>query len=143
MIFLPASLIAVSRDLSFGTVKLDQICPQSVFGMNVSEINPGSLGTLARYAEVTIALTLLTFYIVITVTTHTSFHERGVSWRQRAAWPILFPWRWVQEGIRLIPFFWRWVQKGIRLIPFLWIWVQKKIRGTDTSDGMESNEKAD
>ncbi|OAX32053.1 hypothetical protein K503DRAFT_852217 [Rhizopogon vinicolor AM-OR11-026] len=61
MIFLPASLIA------------------SVFGMNVKEINPGSLETTVRYMQITIALTAFTFYVVVTLQTHTSFHERGAT----------------------------------------------------------------
>ncbi|OJA11295.1 hypothetical protein AZE42_06522 [Rhizopogon vesiculosus] len=75
MIFLPASLIA------------------SVFGMNVREINPGTLGTTVRYTQITIALTALTFYVVVTLQTHTSFHDRGATMCKRAAWPILLPWK--------------------------------------------------
>ncbi|OJA16734.1 hypothetical protein AZE42_07555 [Rhizopogon vesiculosus] len=75
MIFLPASLIA------------------SVFGMNVREISPGTLGTIGLYAQITIALTAFTFYVVVMLQTHTSFHERGAPLRKRAAWPILLPWK--------------------------------------------------
>ncbi|KAG0707781.1 hypothetical protein DFH29DRAFT_597534 [Suillus ampliporus] len=71
MVFLPASLIA------------------SVFGMNVAEINPGTLQTLAHYVETTISLTLLTIYIVITLQTHNSFHEKNATFLQRAVWPVL------------------------------------------------------
>ncbi|OAX31584.1 hypothetical protein K503DRAFT_805956 [Rhizopogon vinicolor AM-OR11-026] len=73
MIFLPASLIA------------------SVFGMNVKEINPDSLETLVRYVQITIALTAVTFYVVVTLQTHTSFHERGATLYKRAVWPIILP----------------------------------------------------
>ncbi|KAG1736667.1 uncharacterized protein EDB91DRAFT_1055551, partial [Suillus paluster] len=71
MIFLPASFLA------------------SVFGMNVSEINPGSLETIPHYVETTISLTLLTVYIVVTLQTHSSFHEKDATFLQRAAWPVL------------------------------------------------------
>ncbi|KAG1888186.1 hypothetical protein F4604DRAFT_1877351 [Suillus subluteus] len=47
MIFLPASFTA------------------SVFGMNVREINPGSLETIARYVWVSLLLTFVTTWIVI------------------------------------------------------------------------------
>jgi hypothetical protein len=67
----------------------DHTCPQSVFGMNVKEINPGSLETLVRYIWVTIVLTLITVYVVITLQAHTSFHEPGAGLQKRAAWPIL------------------------------------------------------
>ncbi|KAG0699510.1 hypothetical protein DFH29DRAFT_44556 [Suillus ampliporus] len=71
MIFLPASFTA------------------SVFGMNVAEIAPGTLETLAHYAETTILLTLLTVYIVVTLQTYSSFHEKHSTFLQRAAWPVL------------------------------------------------------
>jgi len=65
--------------------------------MNVVEINPGSLETLAHYVEATISLTLLTFYIVIALQKHTSFHEANAKFHQRAAWPYLFLRRWILE----------------------------------------------
>ncbi|KAJ8586915.1 hypothetical protein M405DRAFT_883015 [Rhizopogon salebrosus TDB-379] len=81
-IFLPASLIA------------------SVFGMNVKEINPGSLETLVRYVWVTIVLTLITVYVVVTLQAHTSFHEPGAGLQRRAAWPILFIWKMLPEKVK-------------------------------------------
>ncbi|KAG2749744.1 hypothetical protein P692DRAFT_201712546, partial [Suillus brevipes Sb2] len=73
MVFLPASFTA------------------SVFGMNVVEINPGSLETIARYVETTIALTLFTTWIVIALQPYSSIHEHsgGGVWR-RMAWPFYF-----------------------------------------------------
>jgi hypothetical protein len=71
MVFLPASLLA------------------SVFGMNVIQFNQGSLLTLDRYVESTISLTLFTIYIVITLQTHSSFHDRNAPFLRRAAWPVL------------------------------------------------------
>jgi hypothetical protein len=64
---------------------------QSVFGMNVVEINPGSLETIARYVETTIALTLFTTWIVIALQPYSSIHEHsgGGVWR-RMAWPFYF-----------------------------------------------------
>jgi len=65
--------------------------------MNVVEINPGSLETLAHYVEATISLTLLTFYVVITLQRRSSFHEENAKFHQRAAWPYLFLRRWILE----------------------------------------------
>ena len=65
--------------------------------MNVAEINPGTLGTLAHYVETTISFTLLTVYVVITLQTETSFHEKDAKFHQRAAWPYLFLRRWILE----------------------------------------------
>ncbi|KAG1736654.1 uncharacterized protein EDB91DRAFT_1141995 [Suillus paluster] len=62
---------------------------ESVFGMNVAEINPGTLGTIPHYVETTISLTLLTVYIVVTLQTHSSFHKKNATFLQRAAWPVL------------------------------------------------------
>ncbi|OAX34434.1 hypothetical protein K503DRAFT_774540 [Rhizopogon vinicolor AM-OR11-026] len=79
MVFLPASFVA------------------SVFGMNVREINDGSLETLAHYAETTISLTLLTVYIVVTLQPHTSFHEENAPLGQRMAWPYRFLKKWIEK----------------------------------------------
>jgi len=65
--------------------------------MNVSEINPGSLETLAHYVETTICLTLFTVYLVITLQPHSTIHTPGGTLLQRAAWPILFSKRWIQK----------------------------------------------
>jgi len=65
--------------------------------MNVVEINSGSLETLNHYVETTIALTVFTIYIVVTLQTHTSFHEKGATLQRRAAWPILLLWRAVER----------------------------------------------
>jgi len=65
--------------------------------MNVVEINPSSLATLAHYVETTISFTLLTVYVVITFQTQTSFHEENAKFYERAAWPYLFLRRWILE----------------------------------------------
>ncbi|KAG1814731.1 uncharacterized protein BJ212DRAFT_1481921 [Suillus subaureus] len=79
MVFLPASFLA------------------SVFGMNVVEFNQGSLQTLDRYVEVTISLTLFTIYIVVTLQTYSSFHDRNAPFLRRAVWPILTLWKIVYK----------------------------------------------
>ncbi|KAG2140513.1 uncharacterized protein EDB93DRAFT_1252799 [Suillus bovinus] len=75
MVFLPASFLA------------------SVFGMNVVEFNSGSLQTLSRYVEITISLTLFTVYLVVTLQTHSSFHDRNAPFMRRAVWPALTLWK--------------------------------------------------
>jgi len=65
--------------------------------MNVVEINPGSLQTLAHYVEATISLTLLTFYLVITLQKRTSIHRPNATFYERAAWPYLFLRRWILQ----------------------------------------------
>ncbi|KAH7915509.1 hypothetical protein BJ138DRAFT_1132565 [Hygrophoropsis aurantiaca] len=59
MIFLPASFTA------------------AVFGMNVMEIVPGSNETLIRYGEVTLALTLLTVWLVFAIQVRNPIHGIG------------------------------------------------------------------
>jgi hypothetical protein len=61
--------------------------------MNVAEFNSGSLQSLARYIEVTISLTLLTIYIVVTLQTHSSFHDKNAPFLRRAVWPALTCWK--------------------------------------------------
>ncbi|KAG2035211.1 hypothetical protein BDR03DRAFT_923194 [Suillus americanus] len=75
MIFLPASFLA------------------SVFGMNVGEFSNGGLQTLAHYAEVTVSLTLLTIYVVVTFQTHSTFHDHNAPFLRRAVWPVLTFWK--------------------------------------------------
>ncbi|KAG2159248.1 uncharacterized protein EDB93DRAFT_1324706 [Suillus bovinus] len=72
MIFLPASFTA------------------SVFGMNVREINPGSLESIKRYVWVSFLLTLVTTWVVVAVQPYTKIHEDGAGVWRRAAWPVFF-----------------------------------------------------
>jgi hypothetical protein len=61
--------------------------------MNVTEFNQGALQTLAHYIEVTISLTLLTIYVVVTLQTHSSFHDHNAPFLRRAMWPALTFWK--------------------------------------------------
>ncbi|KAG2159250.1 uncharacterized protein EDB93DRAFT_275115 [Suillus bovinus] len=72
MIFLPASFTA------------------SVFGMNVREINSGSLESIKRYIWVSFLLTSVTTWVVIAVQPNKTIHKDGANMWQRAAWPVLF-----------------------------------------------------
>ncbi|KAG1807461.1 uncharacterized protein BJ212DRAFT_1303431 [Suillus subaureus] len=69
MVFLPASFTA------------------SVFGMNVREINPGSLETIAHYVLVSLLLTFVTTWIVIAFQPYSTIHKPGAGMWRRAAWP--------------------------------------------------------
>ncbi|KAG1883338.1 hypothetical protein F4604DRAFT_1920546 [Suillus subluteus] len=71
MVFLPASFLA------------------TVFRMHVEEFSSGCYQTLGRYAEVTLLLTLLTIYVVVTLQVHSSFHDRNAPFLRRAVWPVL------------------------------------------------------
>ncbi|KAG0709142.1 hypothetical protein DFH29DRAFT_216037 [Suillus ampliporus] len=72
MVFLPASFTA------------------SVFGMNVVEINPGSLETIASYVRVTLFLTVATTWVIIALQPYSSIHKSGGGVLQRAAWPAFY-----------------------------------------------------
>ena len=64
--------------------------------MNIRETVPGTLQTLDRYVEVTVSLTVFTAYIVVTLQPYSSFHRKQATFMERAAWPILFVWTWMQ-----------------------------------------------
>ncbi|KAG2130876.1 cora-like Mg2+ transporter protein-domain-containing protein [Suillus clintonianus] len=72
MIFLPASFIA------------------SVFGMNVREIIGGATETLAHYAVVSVTFTVFTAWFVVAFQSHSPFHEPGVGFWRRLAWPFTY-----------------------------------------------------
>ncbi|KAG2346989.1 hypothetical protein BDR05DRAFT_905609 [Suillus weaverae] len=72
MVFLPASLTA------------------SVFGMHVREIVPGTLETISRYVWVTLLMTSVTTWIVITLQPYSTIHKPGAGMWRRVAWPVFF-----------------------------------------------------
>jgi len=103
MIFLPASLIAVSRGFSCGTIIPNHNCLKAVFGMNVKEINTGSLQTFAHYIKATVWLTLFTVYLFIAFRAHSVFQRKRPKLWTSAAWPVLLPlvvWRLLEERNR-------------------------------------------
>jgi len=69
MIFLPASFVA------------------AVFGMNVREISPDTLGSLSHYVETALSLTLLTVWVIIAFQSKYIFPE-GVTFMKRLGWPF-------------------------------------------------------
>ncbi|TFK31450.1 hypothetical protein BDQ12DRAFT_694126 [Crucibulum laeve] len=70
MVFLPASFVA------------------AVFGMNVGEISPGTLGTLPHYVETAVPLTVTTIWIIIAFQSRYIF-PNNVSFWVRLGWPFL------------------------------------------------------
>jgi len=85
MIFLPASFVA------------------GVFGMNVAEINPGTNGTLAHYAETAMPLTIVTIWLIIAFQTKRHFAEdEHASVLGNLMWPY-----------KMVKRFWR----GVRGLP--------------------------
>ncbi|KAF8955067.1 hypothetical protein BDZ97DRAFT_1765535 [Flammula alnicola] len=69
MVFLPASFVA------------------GVFGMNVSEINPGTIGTLPIYIAIAIPLTIVTAWVIIAFQSKYIFPE-NTGFIKRLGWPI-------------------------------------------------------
>ncbi|KAJ2925295.1 hypothetical protein H1R20_g11758, partial [Candolleomyces eurysporus] len=69
MIFLPASFVA------------------AVFGMNVAEINPGTLGTVPHYVAVALPFTIFTAWIIIAFQSKYIF-QGEVSFWLRLTWPF-------------------------------------------------------
>ncbi|KAF8958964.1 hypothetical protein BDZ97DRAFT_2046038 [Flammula alnicola] len=69
MFFLPASFVA------------------GVFGMNVSEINPGTLGTLAHYLAAALSLTMVTVWIIIAFQSGYIFRKK-TGFFKRLGWPF-------------------------------------------------------
>lgn len=56
--------------------------------MNVSEINPGTFGSIAHYIEVALPLTLLTAWIMVAFQSAYIVPE-GTTFFQRLGWPVL------------------------------------------------------
>jgi len=69
MIFLPASFMA------------------GVFGMNVIELNQGTYGTLAHYAEATLPLTFVTIWVIVAFQSRFVLRDDEAMWK-KLLWPI-------------------------------------------------------
>ncbi|KAF8553819.1 hypothetical protein OG21DRAFT_1522884 [Imleria badia] len=81
MIFLPASYLS------------------SVFGMNVAEINPGTLESLASYVESTVILTAVTIWVVVALQEHSTFHPGRSSVLKRIAWPAFYAYDMIRSMV--------------------------------------------
>ena len=89
MVFLPATFAAVRfKFSSFHLIAfLLHLFYQSIFGMNVGEINPGTNGTVPQYLAVALPLTVFTAWIIIAFQSKYIF-PRGTGFLMRLAWPI-------------------------------------------------------
>ncbi|KAF8157287.1 hypothetical protein BJ912DRAFT_1035868 [Pholiota molesta] len=78
MVFLPASFVA------------------GVFGMNVREINPGTIGTLGIYIAISIPLTIITAWVIIAFQSRYIFPE-NTSFMKRLGWPMYLIQKMIQK----------------------------------------------
>lgn len=76
MVFLPATFVA------------------TVFGMNVQEISPNTLGTLSQYFATALPITPVTIWIIIAVQSRYLF-PRNYTFLARFGWPVLLVLRWL------------------------------------------------
>jgi len=58
--------------------------------MNVREITDGASETLAHYAMTAVAFTVVTAWLIVAFQSHSPFHEPGVGFWRRLAWPFLY-----------------------------------------------------
>ncbi|KAF8553795.1 hypothetical protein OG21DRAFT_1463498 [Imleria badia] len=82
MIFLPASFLA------------------NVFSMNVTEINPPTTGSLIRYVEVTVGLTVLTSWVAIALQKESNFHPQDPNIWKRALWPMFYAFNLIYTAVK-------------------------------------------
>lgn len=71
--------------------------------MNVAEMNPGTLETLAGYVESTVILTLITAWVIIALQDFSSFHPGGRHIVQRIAWPVFYGYTLLQRMLGVAP----------------------------------------
>lgn len=83
MIFAPATFVA------------------GIFGMNINEINPGTLGSLPHYMAVAVPLTIVTIWVIIAFQSKYLFEDDTPIWT-RFAWPFFLAKRmlWRKGGQR-------------------------------------------
>jgi hypothetical protein len=60
---------------------------QGVFGMNVIELNSGTYGSIAHYAEVTLPLTFVTIWIIVAFQSRFVLRDDDSMWK-KLLWPI-------------------------------------------------------
>ena len=70
-------------------IQTDNHFIQGVFGMNIEEINPGTLGTLPHYFATTIPLTVLTTWIIVALQGKWNEAEGdNISIWEQLKWPV-------------------------------------------------------
>jgi hypothetical protein len=90
MVFLPATFVAVSERCFHKIANINMV-RQGAFGMNVSEINPGSKPTLLNYVSTIIPLTAVTIWIVVAIQVkYQSDNPDEVTVWSRLTWPLTF-----------------------------------------------------
>ncbi|KAG6868349.1 hypothetical protein C0993_004689 [Termitomyces sp. T159_Od127] len=67
--------------------RLKNVMNLAVFGMNIQNLVPDTVGTLAHYFEVAIPLTMVTIWIVVTFQSKNIYPE-GTSLFTRLGWPV-------------------------------------------------------
>jgi len=75
-----------------------------VFGMNIYQINPSAIGSLAHFVEVTIPLTLLTIWIIMALQSKQYFGQGDATIFPHLIWPYLWwkrVWKQWRSGGRL------------------------------------------
>lgn len=87
MVFLPASFVAVCTTGVLHMIQSTNPISQGVFGMNVSEINPGTFGTLGIYVAIAIPLTIITAWVIIAFQSKYIFPE-NTGFIKRLGWPV-------------------------------------------------------
>ncbi|KAF8129888.1 hypothetical protein EV363DRAFT_1399694 [Boletus edulis] len=99
-VIFPCFLAAVS--LSPWPIFTNLTIVQRVFCMNVREIDPRTIGTLAQYAGTTIALILGTGWLVVVLNPLSSFHLGRHYIMQRLMWPIFYVYNTISRTIWMI-----------------------------------------
>ena len=87
MIFLPASFAAVRFHYPT-SLFIDTILLQTIFRMNVVEINPQGGTNLFQFVALILPLVVVTFWIFFTFQTRHLFPV-GTSFYKRLGWPII------------------------------------------------------
>ena len=81
MVFLPATFAAVRFSSLFPSSNFLIVNTQSIIGMNVNEITPGTNGTIFHYFALALPLTILTAWIIIAFQSKYIFPARTGFWK--------------------------------------------------------------
>ena len=98
MIFLPASFVAVRNRYHDSRVDKQAhiLLHQSLFGMNIHNLEDGTHGTWGHYFEIAIPLTALTIWIVVSLRSNRVSRAEADGLLYRLQWPIRSV-RWLME----------------------------------------------
>jgi len=87
------------KQISFLTmIFLPATFTNSVFGMNVVEINPDTRGTLPLYIITMLAMTVPTVWIIIAFQSQYMFKEKDASFWKRLCWPFYLTRYWLRKA---------------------------------------------